>query len=84
MTGCSVYPGDEVLGCVDARPGTNVPARGSVAEYVQVTEGTIRPKPAGLTWQEAAAIPLAATVRNASHVGSFLREQRPHPDLLCL
>jgi len=57
----SVRPGDEVYGCVDPLPGTNVPALGSVAEYVRVTEGATRPKPTVLDWQQAAAIPLAAT-----------------------
>jgi NADPH:quinone reductase-like Zn-dependent oxidoreductase len=57
----SVRSGDEVFGCVDPLPGTNVPALGSVAEYVRVTEGAIRPKPVHLTWEEAAAVPLAAT-----------------------
>ncbi len=57
----SVRPGDEVYGCVDSLPGTNVPDLGSVAEYVRLTQGAIRPKPAVLTWDEAAAIPLAAT-----------------------
>lgn len=57
----SLRPGDDVYGCVDFLPGTNVPDLGSVAEYVRVTQGAIRPKPAVLTWEEAAAIPLAAT-----------------------
>jgi NADPH:quinone reductase-like Zn-dependent oxidoreductase len=57
----SVRPGDEVYGCVDALPRTNVPDLGSVAEYARVTEGAIRPKPTALTWEEAAAAPLAAT-----------------------
>lgn len=57
----SVRPGDEVYGCVDPLPGTNVPDLGSVAEHVRVSGGAIRPKPTALTWEEAAAVPLAAT-----------------------
>jgi NADPH:quinone reductase-like Zn-dependent oxidoreductase len=43
-------PGDEVYGQA---------AAGAFAEYVAVAEGEIAPKPAGLTFEEAAAVPLA-------------------------
>jgi len=43
-------PGDEVYGLA---------AAGAFAEYVAVPEGQIAPKPAGLTFEEAAALPLA-------------------------
>lgn len=43
-------PGDEVYGTVN----------GSFAEYALTTEGRIAPKPANLTFQQAAAVPVAA------------------------
>lgn len=52
-------PGDEVYGRVDQLPGSNLMALGSVAEYVRVSERSIRPRPARLTAEEAAAVPLA-------------------------
>ena len=57
----SFQPGDEVYGCVDPLPGTNVFDLGSVAEYVRVTVDAIRAKPASVSWEEAAATPLAST-----------------------
>lgn len=43
-------PGDEVFGTVN----------GSFAEYALTTEGRIAPKPANLTFEQAAAVPVAA------------------------
>lgn len=54
-------PDDEVYGRVDQLPGSNLMALGSVAEYVRVSEASIRPRPTRLTAEEAAAVPLAAT-----------------------
>lgn len=48
-------PGDEVFGDLSAS------GFGAFAEYVCVEEGTVAPKPAGITFDEAAAVPLAAT-----------------------
>ncbi|HEX2029082.1 MAG TPA: NAD(P)-dependent alcohol dehydrogenase [Nitriliruptorales bacterium] len=56
-----VRPGDDVYGRVDTLPGTKLLALGSVAEYVRVSVDSIRPRPACLTAEEAAAVPLAAT-----------------------
>lgn len=56
-----VRPGDEVYGQVGALPGSSVPDLGSVGEYVRVSEDSIRPMPANLTPEQAAAVPLAAT-----------------------
>lgn len=48
-------PGDEVFGlCV-------WPSAGACAEYVVARENTLAPKPAGLTFEEAAAIPTSAS-----------------------
>ena len=44
-------PGDEVYGEVD----------GTFAEYVRVPENQVGPKPANLTFEQAAAVPLAGT-----------------------
>lgn len=54
-------PGDEVYGRVDALPGRGVMELGSAAEFVRVSEDSIRPRPAGLTAEQAAAVPLAGT-----------------------
>lgn len=51
--------GDEVYGRVDPAPGSTLMDLGSVAEYVRVSEGSIRPRPDRLTPEEAAAVPLA-------------------------
>ena len=45
-------PGDDVFGWCD----------GSYAEYVAVSEDTLAPKPANLTFEQAAAVPMAAMV----------------------
>jgi len=37
-----------------------LPADGTFAEYVKVQSGQLHPKPAHLTWEQAAAVPLAA------------------------
>lgn len=44
-------PGFEILG---------VPSDGTFAEYVAVPAANVEPKPPGLSWEEAAAVPLAA------------------------
>jgi NADPH:quinone reductase-like Zn-dependent oxidoreductase len=44
-----VQPGDEVLGWCD----------GSFAEYASVPEGQLAPKPANLTFEQAAAVPIS-------------------------
>jgi NADPH:quinone reductase-like Zn-dependent oxidoreductase len=46
-----LQPGDEVLGFF----------RGAFAEYARATSNLVVPKPPGLTFEEAAAIPIAAT-----------------------
>jgi len=52
--------GDEVFGMVDgAVPGHLMLDLGSFAEYVCVTEDSVAPKPANLTFEQAAAVPLA-------------------------
>jgi NADPH:quinone reductase-like Zn-dependent oxidoreductase len=53
-------PGDEVFGRVDRAPGGKLMDLGSAAEYVRVSQESIRPRPARLTAEEAAAVPLAA------------------------
>jgi NADPH:quinone reductase-like Zn-dependent oxidoreductase len=58
-------PGDEVFGV----------GRGSVAEYVCTIEGKIAPKPASITFEEAAAVPAAGCtalqgLRNAGRIQS--------------
>jgi NADPH:quinone reductase-like Zn-dependent oxidoreductase len=56
-------PGDEVFGrtrlAYRAAPGAEV-ATGSCAEYAGVAEGLLVRKPANLTFEQAAAVPLAA------------------------
>jgi NADPH:quinone reductase-like Zn-dependent oxidoreductase len=55
-------PGDEVFGrtrlAYRAAPGAEV-ATGSCAEYASVAEGLLVPKPGNLTFEQAAAVPLA-------------------------
>lgn len=46
-------PGDEVLGATDPFKG------GALAEYVAVPRKAVARKPTGLSWEEAAALPLA-------------------------
>lgn len=63
-------PGVDVAGCVEAvggavtrfRPGDDVygVARGACAEYVCASEGKLVSKPAALTFEQAAAVPVAA------------------------
>lgn len=54
-------PGDEVYGIVDGDvPGTPLLQLGTFAEYVKVSEEWAEPKPARLSFEEAAAVPLAA------------------------
>jgi NADPH:quinone reductase-like Zn-dependent oxidoreductase len=57
-------PGDEVFANVET---------GAFAEYTSVSEGLLEPKPVNLTFEEAAAVPLAALtalqgLRDAGHV----------------
>jgi NADPH:quinone reductase-like Zn-dependent oxidoreductase len=53
-------PGDEVFGEVDGEvPGKPLLELGSFAEYVCVSEESVVPKPANLTLEQAAAVPLA-------------------------
>jgi NADPH:quinone reductase-like Zn-dependent oxidoreductase len=57
-------PGDEVFGAIGA---------GSFAEYVAVREGVLALKPANLSFEEAAAVPVAAFtalqgLRNRGHI----------------
>lgn len=54
-----VRPGDDVYGRVDLLPGSDLMNLGAVAEYVRVSEDSIRPRPDRLTAEEAAAVPLA-------------------------
>jgi NADPH:quinone reductase-like Zn-dependent oxidoreductase len=64
-------PGSDVAGVVDAvgrnvtrlRPGDEVfgRCRGACAEYACAAEDRLAPKPANLTFEQAAAVPLAAT-----------------------
>ncbi len=53
-------PGDEVYGEVNGEvPGQPMLELGSFAEYVCVAEGSVVRKPANLTFEQAAAVPLA-------------------------
>jgi NADPH:quinone reductase-like Zn-dependent oxidoreductase len=53
-------PGDEVYGEVDGEgPGHPMLELGSFAEYVSVSEGSVVSKPANLTFEQAAAVPMA-------------------------
>ncbi|GAA3569599.1 NADP-dependent oxidoreductase [Amycolatopsis ultiminotia] len=63
-------PGDEVLGTT---------AQGSFAEYVLAETGTLAKKPAGLSWDSAAALPVVATT--AYRVLNLL-ELKPQETLL--
>ena len=51
--------GDEVFGMVDELPHQRLDL-GSCAEYVCVSESGLEPKPAGLGFEQAAAVPVAA------------------------
>ena len=51
-------PGDEVYGYKHGKVGQTY--RGTYAEYAVLPENALAPKPAGLSHEEAAAIPLAA------------------------
>lgn len=54
-------PGDEVFGQVNGEvPGQPLLELGSFAEYVGVSEGSVAPRPANLTFEQAAAAPMAA------------------------
>jgi NADPH:quinone reductase-like Zn-dependent oxidoreductase len=61
-------PGDEVFGFV----------RGAFAEYACGVEGKVAPKPASLTFEQAAALPIAATtaLRGIRDVGGVQAGQR--------
>lgn len=53
-------PGDEVFGEVDGEvPGQPVLELGSFAEYVSVSENSVVKKPTNLTFEQAAAVPMA-------------------------
>ena len=52
-------PGDEAYGRVDEQAGTGLLDLGAAAEYVRVSESSIRLLPAGVRADEAAGIPLA-------------------------
>ncbi len=54
-------PGDDVFGQVNGEePGLPNLELGSLAEYVAVSQQWVAPKPVGLSYEEAAAVPLAA------------------------
>jgi NADPH:quinone reductase-like Zn-dependent oxidoreductase len=54
------FPGDEVFGEVDGEvPGMGHLDLGSFAEYVCVKEGSVAPKPINMSFEEAAAAPMA-------------------------
>ncbi len=53
----AVAPGDEVIGWVDTRS--------SQAEYVVADAANLAPKPAGLSWEVAGAIPVAGFTASA-------------------
>jgi NADPH:quinone reductase-like Zn-dependent oxidoreductase len=61
-------PGDEVLCFV----------RGAFAEYACAAQGKVVPKPASLTFEQAAAVPIAATtaLRGIRDVGDVQADQR--------
>jgi NADPH:quinone reductase-like Zn-dependent oxidoreductase len=53
-------PGDEVYGEVDGGvPGKHELEIASFAEYVRVSEDSVVPKPTNLTYEQAAAVPMA-------------------------
>jgi zinc-binding alcohol dehydrogenase/oxidoreductase len=58
-----IYPGLDWGGCESAQGGTfsilGLPRDGTLAEKVAVPVANLAPKPAHLTWEEAAALPLA-------------------------
>jgi NADPH:quinone reductase-like Zn-dependent oxidoreductase len=64
----ALRPGDEVFGFV----------RGAFAEYACAVERKVAPKPAGLTFEQAAALPIAATtaLRGIRDVGAVKGGQR--------
>ena len=67
----NVGPGDEVYGETGATDG-------AFAEYVSLPAGQVAPKPANLTFEEAAAMPLAGGtalegLRDVAHLGSGQR-----------
>jgi NADPH:quinone reductase-like Zn-dependent oxidoreductase len=68
-------PGDAVFGMVDGGvPGKPLLDLGSLAEYVRVSQDSAAPKPAGLTFEEAAAVPAAgitalAAIQDQGRVG---------------
>jgi NADPH:quinone reductase-like Zn-dependent oxidoreductase len=71
-------PGDEVFGVCVSSPHTSglrawVHCQGAFAEYVSVPEATLAPKPKNVTFEQAAAVPLAALtalqgLRDKGHV----------------
>jgi NADPH:quinone reductase-like Zn-dependent oxidoreductase len=63
-----LQPGDEVFGFV----------RGAFAEYACAAQDQVVPKPAGLTFEQAAALPIAATtaLRGIRDVGAVKSGQR--------
>jgi len=52
-------PGDEVYGCLESC-GKGGLAAGGFAEYVCAKESVLAPKPPGVSFEEAAALPMAA------------------------
>ena len=50
------HPGDEVF----AEVGTAAGAQGSCAEYINLPEERLRLRPANITFEQAAAVPMAA------------------------
>ena len=54
-------PGDEVFGFV----------RGAFAEYACAEQDQVVPKPASLTFEQAAALPIAATTAGIRLVGAW-------------
>lgn len=50
-------PGDDVFGAVDEDAHSSIPALGSLAEYVCVSESMLAPRPTNLTFEQAAAVP---------------------------
>ncbi|RHW40129.1 NAD(P)-dependent alcohol dehydrogenase [Lysinibacillus yapensis] len=64
-------PGDEVFGDLSSY------GWGGFAEYVSVTEKALAHKPANLTFEEAAAVPMAAvTALQALHKGNIQPDQK--------
>jgi NADPH:quinone reductase-like Zn-dependent oxidoreductase len=50
--------GDEVFGCLEGNGSTGL-AAGGLAQFVVARESGLEPKPAGLTFEQAAALPMA-------------------------